>query len=69
MPELSQTQIENLARPLVCMSQAMTDFYKNPDNEKRFLEWCAQKNKTVSQKKQAKVNGFKIRKKERSNKK
>lgn len=43
MPELSQTQIETLARPLVGMVQTITDFYKNPQNEKRYREWYKQK--------------------------
>lgn len=34
--ELSQTQIKNLAIPLVDKVQ---EFYKDPENEKRFREW------------------------------
>ena len=34
--ELSQTQIKNLAIPLVDKVQ---EFYQNPENEQRFKEW------------------------------
>lgn len=34
--ELSKSQIKNLANPLV---DKVVEFYKNPENEKRFREW------------------------------
>ena len=34
--ELSQTQIKNLAIPLV---DKVLEFYKDPENEQRFEEW------------------------------
>ena len=34
--ELSQSQIKNLAIPLVDKVQ---EFYKNPENEQRFRKW------------------------------
>ncbi len=38
--ELSPWQIDNLSKPLVDkLFTQMQEFYKNPDNEKRFREW------------------------------
>ena len=37
--ELSKEQINNLARPLVNMSQIINDFYKNAQNEQSYREW------------------------------
>lgn len=37
--ELSQEQINNLARPLVSMVEIITDFFKDSQNEKDYREW------------------------------
>ena len=37
--ELSQTQIKNLAIPLVDRFAEIEEFYKNPENEQRFRKW------------------------------
>jgi len=41
--ELSQSQISNLAKPIVGMAQAIQDFYKDPQNEKAYREWYLKK--------------------------
>ena len=41
--ELSPAQITNLAKPIVGMAQAIQDFYKDPQNEKRYRDWYFQK--------------------------
>ena len=38
---LSNTQVENLARPLVGI---LTEFYKDPRNEEEFQIWLQQQN-------------------------
>ena len=43
MPNLSQNQIEDLARPFVGMVDVLKDFYKDPQNEKRYREWYMKK--------------------------
>lgn len=43
MVELSQSQITNLAKPIVGMAQVIQDFYKDPRNEKRYREWYLHK--------------------------
>ena len=38
--QLNPWQIDNLSKPLVDkLLTQVQDFYKNPDNEKRFREW------------------------------
>ena len=38
--ELSSWQTDNLSKPLVDkLFTQMQEFYKNPDNEKRFRDW------------------------------
>ncbi len=41
--ELSQEQINNLARPLVGMVEVITDFFKDSQNEKDYREWYFKK--------------------------
>lgn len=43
MVELSQSQMTNLAKPIVGMAQVIQDFYKDPRNEKRYREWYLHK--------------------------
>ena len=42
--KLSESQIEELARPLVTyLSKNIFDYYKNPDNEVAFWKWHFEK--------------------------
>lgn len=43
MPNLSQNQITDLARPFVSMVDVLTDFYKDPQNEQAYREWFLKK--------------------------
>lgn len=36
---LAADQIENLARPLARMTDAIMDYYNDPDHERAFQEW------------------------------
>ncbi len=36
--ELSQEQVNNLARPIVGMVETIADFFKNPQNEKAYRD-------------------------------
>lgn len=41
--ELSQEQVNNLARPLVSMVEIIMDFFKNSQNEKDYQDWYYKK--------------------------
>ena len=41
--ELSQEQVNNLARPLVGMAQNIADFFNNPQNAQAYQEWYLKK--------------------------
>lgn len=41
--ELSQEQVNNLARPIVGMVETITDFFKKPQNEQAYREWFFKK--------------------------
>ena len=38
--KLSNAQVEDLARPL---AKTITEFYENPDNQRKFIEWHIKK--------------------------
>ena len=42
-PQLTPQQIESLARPFVHMADAITEYYKDPENERKFQEWYLKK--------------------------
>ena len=41
--ELAPWQIDALARPLVGMIDEIVNFYRDPENQRRFNAWCLQK--------------------------
>lgn len=41
--ELSQEQVNNLARPLVGMMGAIEEFFKDPQNEQAYQDWYCKK--------------------------
>lgn len=41
--ELSQEQVNNLARPIVGMVEKIADFFKNPQNEQAYRDWYYKK--------------------------
>ena len=41
--KLSNAQVEELARPLMKMSQAMAEFFENPVNKSKYREWHLRK--------------------------
>ena len=43
MSQLTQNQIEDIARTVASIEQTIVGFFDNPENEKAFQEWYAKK--------------------------
>lgn len=43
MSQLTQNQIDDLARTVASIEQTIVGFFDNPENEKAFQEWYAKK--------------------------
>lgn len=43
MSQLTQSQIEDLARTVASINQTLVGFYDNPENEKAFQDWYFKK--------------------------
>ena len=43
MSQLTQNQIDDLARTVASLEQTIVGFFDNPENEKAFQEWYAKK--------------------------
>ena len=43
MSQLTQSQIDDLAKTVASLQQSIVGFFNNPENEKAFQEWYAKK--------------------------
>lgn len=43
MSQLTQNQIDDIARTVASIEQTIVGFFDNPENEKAFQEWYAKK--------------------------
>ena len=43
MSQLTQSQIDDLAKTVASLQQSIVGFFDNPENEKAFQEWYAKK--------------------------
>ena len=43
MSQLTQNQVDEIARTVASLEQHIVGFYDNPENEKAFQEWYAKK--------------------------